>query len=605
MMKTTPTRFRTLAALAALLLVAAWGCTDQNTPTEPLATISLDDGAVLRGTVRGLDGLPAPDAVLALERMDGSLAGSVTRALTGDHEPAAKAAGVRSTVSDGRGRFVFGGLDQGTYLLTSSLRDHAGDSRTLDILPPAAANAETTLVDIQLTPTGTFLGNATLENAADHTGSVVFVEGTSYVAVTDAAGDYSLTGVPYGNWPVRAMHPGYLDDATSGVIAAAGDSVTLADLFLRRESNIPPTIDAISATTVSEGLATGFSGAASDADGTVVLFEWDFENDGVFDWSGASAATNFLYPAQGSYLAKLRVTDDQGAIGLAVVQVTVDPSLPTAVYVTPTGNDNDDGSQISPVATIGQGLARAVQLGVSLVLVTEGTYNEDVILQDGISLTGGLAVGTWDAQPGTYSLLTGGTRPLRATGITTATVVQGFEIVAASAVLPGQSSVAVTVWNCTSALAYTDCLLTAGNGAPGLAGASGSPGATGSVGGNGGQGACSSTPFVPGGPGGNGFYLGGSGGSGGNSNGNGQNGGNGAFGQGPGGGPGGAGGTTSSSAGGDGQSGVPGSYGSPGSGGATSPASGSVSGDAWVASFGGDGGNGTPGGGGGGGGGGG
>jgi hypothetical protein len=408
------------AALAGLL----WGCSDQSPPTEPLSGIEVRDGAVLRGTVLDTGGRPAPDAVLALERLEGGLSATVGRALLGEPVTADKAEGVRSAVSDRAGRFTFDGLAAGAYLLTSSLRDHAGDSRSLEIPPGVAANAETTFVDIQLVPTGTFLGSATLENAIDHTGTVVFLEGTSYVAVTDAAGGYSLTGVPVGAWPARAMHAGYLDDSTGGALVAAGDSVTLAAMFLRLNANIPPTAGDLTASTVFEGDATSFGAVASDADGTVVLYEWDFEDDGVFDWSSAANANALhVYPTQGQYLAKLRVTDDDGGIGLAVVQVTVEPPLPTAVFVTPTGNDANSGGMTTPVKTIGQGLVRAQALMIGEVLITEGSYNEVVHLVAGINLTG--------------------------------------------------ASVAVTATDCTGALVFEGCKFRSGNGATGPAGATG------------------------------------------------------------------------------------------------------------------------------------
>jgi hypothetical protein len=590
--------------LAAALTGLLWGCSDQSPPTEPLSGIEVRDGAVLSGTVLDTGGRPAPNAVLALERVEGGLSATVGRAVSGVSITADKAEGVRSTVSDRAGRFVFGGLDAGTYLLTSSLRDHAGDSRSLEIPPGVAANAETTYVDIQLVPTGTFLGSATLENAIDHTGTVVFLEGTSYVAVTDAAGGYSLTGVPIGTWPARAMHAGYLDDTAGGALIAAGDSVTLAAMFLRLQANIPPTVDAISASADYEGTPTDFDGAASDADGAVIRYEWDFEDDGVFDWSdAASPATTHTYPSQGQYLAKLRVTDDDGGIGLAVVQVTVLPPLPMAIFVTPTGNDANSGEMSAPVKTITQGLVRAQALLVANVFVTAGTYNEVVNLVAGINLTGGLAPGTWFEQPGVRSTIGGSTRPLRAQSISVATTVRGFEVVAANATTASGVSVAVTATNCTGALVFDDCVLRAGNGGAGTGGGFGSTGASGTGGQSGLPGSCDNVYSCPGGNGGGGAFSGGVGGNAGNQSGSGTNGGSGSNGQGAPGGSGGFGGTTGDpgSAGNNGQSGATGAS---GNGGVAASSAGHIVGDAWLPYVGGTGGPGSGGNGGGGGGGG-
>lgn len=60
-------------------------------------------------------------------------------------------------------------------------------------------------------------------------------------------------------------------------------------------------------------LTVSFSGVAADADGSVVRYQWDFADDGSFDYSdGASASTQFTYSAPGLYVARLRVTDNDG-----------------------------------------------------------------------------------------------------------------------------------------------------------------------------------------------------------------------------------------------------------------------------------------------------
>jgi len=525
----------TTLALVALLAVV-WGCSTGQFPTEPLDENPGAEGAVLQGEVLGTEGRPASGAVLALETMREGLTLTVARARTGNHDPVDKAAGVRSAVSDDEGKFIFDGLAAGSYLLTSQLRDHAGHSRALEILPEAVANAETTFVDIQLTPTGTFLGNAALENAVDHAGTVVFLEGTSYVAVTDAAGDYSLTGVPVGSWPTRAMHSGFRDDNTLGTLNAAGDSVTLAALFLRLESNIPPGILTISASTVPAQTPTQFDATAYDNDGTIVLYEWDFENDGIFDWSDpASPACAHVYQDAWYYLAKLRVTDNDGGIALQVVVVEVDPPLPTAAHVAPDGLDSNPGTRNSPVLTIGRGMVVAATLASDSVYVAQGTYIEVVNLHDTIEIVGGCDRATWQPQVGVYSILTGGPSPMAAGLIDfpLQVTVANFEVIATSGTVPGEPSIAVAAVNCTGALRFLNCKFTAGNGFQGTAGSAGANAIDAEDGRNGFSGDCNLTNTNPGGPGGLGAYPGGAGGHGGNQFANGQNGGQGSGGTGP------------------------------------------------------------------------
>ncbi len=562
-----------LLSAAILALAALAGCSGLADPGN-LRDIEQPGGAVVTGQVRAVQGGAAPDAVVTLEFMVAGRAASVA-ARTGpwDALDAAKSGRVRTAVADAAGRYAFDALAAGDYLLTTSLRDHAGSSDHLTISQAAADKADTTVVDIQLMPTGTILGSATRENALDQNGTLVFVDGTSYVAVTDAVGGYSLTGVPIGVRPVHATYPGHLDDATSAILTAAGDSTTASSLFLRLSANIPPVVDSLGATLEIEGAPTSFSGSAHDVDGTVALWDWDFQNDGVFDWSsGAGAATSFTYPAAGQYLAKLRVTDDQGGFGLAVVQVTV-VTLPTnAIFVSPIGSDDNEGTATEPVRSIVKGLALAQAAELDSVLVAVGEYDGALNLVGGIGIYGGRDALTWSDTPG-YSHVTGGRRPLLGMNLSVGTHIEGLHVEAADGVIPGEASVAVSLVDCGSFVEFIGCQFTAGDGAPGNAG---SPGASGGAGGNGNvglAGICGNAPARIGGSGGSGAFAGGSGGHGGNAGGNGTDGGFGATGSG--GGSGGFGGDTDVQ-GSNGGGGTNGADGANGAGGSASTSLGSV-----------------------------
>lgn len=58
-----------------------------------------------------------------------------------------------------------------------------------------------------------------------------------------------------------------------------------------------------------------FSASGSyDEDGTIVLYEWDFTDDGTFDWSNSvNGDTQYTFNNPGTYTARLRVTDNNGA----------------------------------------------------------------------------------------------------------------------------------------------------------------------------------------------------------------------------------------------------------------------------------------------------
>lgn len=95
---------------------------------------------------------------------------------------------------------------------------------------------------------------------------------------------------------------------------------------IRRWSLWPPVILSTQASIEREGLPTYLDAEGMDIDGRIVLWEWDFEGDGVFDHaSSVGPGVFFTYPAQGQYRARLRATDDAGRRDSAGVDVTVEP----------------------------------------------------------------------------------------------------------------------------------------------------------------------------------------------------------------------------------------------------------------------------------------
>ncbi|MGQ9583545.1 MAG: fibronectin type III domain-containing protein [Thermoplasmatota archaeon] len=92
--------------------------------------------------------------------------------------------------------------------------------------------------------------------------------------------------------------------------------------------NVPPLADAGQDRTATVGERVYFWAFATDADGYVTTYEWDFDADGTWDYSGANGNTSFIYEAIGLYEASLRVTDDRGGQGLDTVNVTVEPAVP-------------------------------------------------------------------------------------------------------------------------------------------------------------------------------------------------------------------------------------------------------------------------------------
>ena len=95
------------------------------------------------------------------------------------------------------------------------------------------------------------------------------------------------------------------------VASCAWVVITYSDYFF---GNKTPIADAGANQIVDIGVPVLFNGAGKDPDGKIVLYEWDFDNDGVYEYSNkSSGSATHTHNIAGVYVASLRVTDDKGA----------------------------------------------------------------------------------------------------------------------------------------------------------------------------------------------------------------------------------------------------------------------------------------------------
>ncbi|GAB4388021.1 MAG: hypothetical protein Kow0025_04900 [Thermodesulfovibrionales bacterium] len=111
--------------------------------------------------------------------------------------------------------------------------------------------------------------------------------------------------------------------------AAGNEAVSGDNVF--STSNLAPTVDSFVADTTSgvTPLAVNFTAAASDTDGYIVKYEWDFDGDGVYDEdTGAVETAYHLYDSAGTFNARVRATDDGGASATSAV-LTIRANAPS------------------------------------------------------------------------------------------------------------------------------------------------------------------------------------------------------------------------------------------------------------------------------------
>jgi PKD repeat protein len=96
------------------------------------------------------------------------------------------------------------------------------------------------------------------------------------------------------------------------------------------------------------------AGASQNAGGKITKFEWDFENDGTFDWSSnTTGKAKHTYTAVRTYIARLKVTDDRGGTAEDITNVTI-TAPPNKL---PVANAGDDKSAYVGQAVSLQGTA--------------------------------------------------------------------------------------------------------------------------------------------------------------------------------------------------------------------------------------------------------
>ena len=150
---------------------------------------------------------------------------------------------------------------------------------------------------------------------------------------------------------------------------------------------------------VLRGETASFTGTAID-DGQVVLYEWDFDGDGSFDFQSVeSAATTWVYNGLGEFTAVLRATDDQGATGTSTVTVLVHNQPPTVRANDIVSTDEDvtlrvtaedpDGEIVSIEWDLGDGSDKVTTTGplVDHRYPLEGEYTVHVIVTDDAGAT--------------------------------------------------------------------------------------------------------------------------------------------------------------------------------------------------------------------------
>ena len=135
---------------------------------------------------------------------------------------------IANTVTESDGSYLFSNLELGTYTIyaTSTYSKEGAVYRNVVV----DDSEKTTIVEImKLTATGEISGRITIDyNNYGNSGFLVFVAGTSYMAMTDDSGNYTISGIPAGRgYQVVASKDGIIHNLSSSVEVTANNPSTI------------------------------------------------------------------------------------------------------------------------------------------------------------------------------------------------------------------------------------------------------------------------------------------------------------------------------------------------------------------------------------------
>ena len=132
----------------------------------------------------------------------------------------------KSLYTDGNGTCLFPGVPAAVHTATAELAGYMTANRTVIVLAGMTASAALVLAQFG-TPNGSIAGTVRGQTSAGLAGATVQVDGTRRTATTDAAGNYSLDGVPAGAYSVTASAAGFGKETVLGIMVLASMSTTL------------------------------------------------------------------------------------------------------------------------------------------------------------------------------------------------------------------------------------------------------------------------------------------------------------------------------------------------------------------------------------------
>lgn len=197
------------------------GCGASSSSSDTVSETSGPVGSIV-GTLYRNDGQVASDVTVKLYTEESLSVASLKRL-----SPASTMSPVATTVTDSQGAFSFTSLPYNSYTLVAE-----DTIRSAQGFYQIQLNSEqTTIGELQFLTNGTISGNVVLADSASPLAISVFIPGTTYYALTDTHGNFSLI-VPEGTYDIYMMKVGYESQTQSDIHVTANSVTVLSDSSL-------------------------------------------------------------------------------------------------------------------------------------------------------------------------------------------------------------------------------------------------------------------------------------------------------------------------------------------------------------------------------------
>lgn len=209
-----------LSTFAAAALVVL-GCT--STPTQ-LTNSPGGSGTETVGILVDAHGSPVAQARVSAFIVSGATTGSLALPET-------------TVETNARGIFTFAKLPVDTFRCEALSIDSSLVGQFTFVRPDTDSLY---LGTDTLYPPGRIAGRALLTYDSNMTGTTVYLPGTSFTAITDDTGGFTISGVPPGTYSVYFMHVGYTLGSDANVVVRSSQTTQLLPVQLAIDPSAPP-----------------------------------------------------------------------------------------------------------------------------------------------------------------------------------------------------------------------------------------------------------------------------------------------------------------------------------------------------------------------------